>query len=83
MIAPRSQYSAELSGYLEVGPSKFALGQLGPEYLILRDPAAVPGGRGEIVMLVDGEESRYAVLLPGDTSPTDLKIPYQRLTPAS
>jgi len=80
MIAPRSQYSAELSGYLEVGGSKLVLGQLGPEYLILRDPAAVPGGRGEIVMLVDGEESRYAVLLPSDTGQTDVKIPYQRLT---
>jgi hypothetical protein len=83
MIAPRTQYSAELFGYLEIGGSKLVLGQLGPEYLILRDPAAVPGGRGEIVMLVDGEESRLSVLLPSSTAPSDLKIPYRLLTPDS
>ena len=79
MIASRAEYSSELSAYLELGGTRHVLGQLGPEYLILRDAAAAPPGRGEIVMNHDGEESRLSVLLPRGIELSDGKIPYQTL----
>jgi hypothetical protein len=80
MIAPRAEYSSELSGYLKLGGERFALGQLGPGYLILHDAAEAPPGRGEIVLFHDGEESRLAVNLPNGISPVNCKTPYEKLT---
>jgi len=80
MIAPRAEFSSELSGYLDVDGERFALGQLGPEYLILHSPAEAPPGRGEIVLFHDGEESRLAVNLPNGISSANCKTPYEKLT---
>jgi len=80
MIAPRAEFSSELSGYLELGSLRFALGQLGPEYLILHNAAEAPPGRGEIVLFHDGEESRLAVNLPNGISAADCKTPYEKLS---
>lgn len=83
MIAPRAEYSSELSGYLNLGGEQFALGQLGPEYLILHDTAEAPPGRGEIVLFHDGEESRLTVNLPNGISATNCKTRYEKLTSAA
>jgi hypothetical protein len=80
MIAPRAEYSSELSGYLNLGGERFALGQLGPEYLILQSAADAPPGRGEIVLFHDGEESRFAVNLTNGISANHCKTPYKKLT---
>jgi hypothetical protein len=79
MIASRTEYSSDLSAYLDLGGTRHVLGQLGPEYLILRDAAHAPPGRAEIVMFHDGEESRLSVMLPRGIAESDCKIPYQKL----
>lgn len=79
MIVPRAEYSSELSGYLNLGGQQFALGQLGPEYLILQNAAEAPPGHGELVLFHDGEESRLTVNLPCGISAADCKTPYEKL----
>jgi hypothetical protein len=80
MIAPRAEFSSELSGYLNLNGAQFVLGQLGPEYFILQGAAEAPPGRGEIVLFHDGEESRLAVNLPNGISSAICKTPYEKLT---
>jgi hypothetical protein len=80
MIAPRAEFSSELSGYLNLHGERFPLGQLGPEYIILRNAAEAPPGRGEIVLYHDGEESRLAVNLPNGISGAISKTPYEKVT---
>lgn len=79
MIAPRTDYSSELSGYLEIGGARHALSQLGPEFLILCEAVESPPAQAEIVLFHDGQESRLAVALPNGIASSRTKIAYQRL----
>jgi hypothetical protein len=42
----------------------FSVGQLGPDFLILDDPADHPPGDAEIVLSIDGRVKRWPVQLP-------------------
>jgi len=42
----------------------FSIGQLGPDFLILDDPADCPPADAEIALSVDGRERRWTVRLP-------------------
>jgi hypothetical protein len=46
----------------------FPIGQLGPEFLILRNPADHPPAHGEITMSIDGHVRRWRVHLPDGVS---------------
>jgi len=50
--------------HLCVNDSVFTIGQLGPDFLILRDPADQPPGEAEIVVSIDGRVRRWLVQLP-------------------
>lgn len=45
------------------------IAQLGPDFLILRQPAQLPPATAEIVLQVDGSERRWPVRLPHGASP--------------
>ena len=49
---------------LRVNGQIFSIGQLGPDFLILDDPADHPPAEGEITLSVDGRERRWTVRLP-------------------
>jgi hypothetical protein len=49
---------------LRVNGHIFSIGQLGPDFLILDDPADCPPAEGEIALSVDGRERRWRVRLP-------------------
>ena len=53
---------------LSVNGHIFRIGQLGPDFLILDDPADHPPAEGEITMSIDGEVSRWPVQLPDGVS---------------
>jgi hypothetical protein len=42
----------------------FSVGQLGPDFLILDDPADHPPAEAEITLSVDGRQRRWTVRLP-------------------
>jgi hypothetical protein len=57
-------YSADVQMHLSVNGHRFSIGQLGPDFIILDDPADHPPGEGEITFAVDGFVRRWRVVLP-------------------
>ena len=57
-------YSADVQMDLSVNGRTFSIGQLGPNFLILDDPADHPPADGEITFSVDGRVRRWTVHLP-------------------
>ncbi len=57
-------YSADVRMQLNVNGFVLPIAQLGPDFIILRDRAAHPPAEAEIVLSIDGEESRWNVHLP-------------------
>jgi len=50
--------------HLRLNGHIFSIGQLGPDFLILDDPADCPPADGEIALSVHGRERRWTVRLP-------------------
>lgn len=78
MIDPsklKANYSAYVQLYLIVGDESWKLAAIGPDSITLRhggielDPC-----RGEVVMLVDGNEHRWDVILPHGAVPYETAI---------
>ena len=65
----KNGYSADIRMRLNVNGFVLPIGQLGPDFIILRDPTEHPPADAEIVMSIDGEESRWNVHLPEGNSP--------------
>jgi hypothetical protein len=61
-------HSAEVHMQLNLNGFVLPIGQLGPDFLILRDPTDHPPAEAEIVMSIDGEERRWNVHLPDGIS---------------
>lgn len=57
-------YSANVRMQLDIGGRVFVMAQLGPDFLILRDPAEHPPAEGEITLWIDEHVSRCRVWLP-------------------
>jgi len=53
---------------LRVNGSVLNISHLGPDYLILTQPVDHPPALAEIVMSIDGKQSRWAVRLPAGVS---------------
>jgi hypothetical protein len=58
---------------LNVNGAVIAIGQLGPGFMILRDPKDYPPTNAEIALWIDGEERRWQVHLPDGISPGTLR----------
>jgi hypothetical protein len=56
-------YSADVQLFLIVDGRTYALAQIGPDFVTLREPAELPTADAEVVMVVDGRENRWAVTL--------------------
>src|SRR5437660_6991460 len=57
-------FSADVRMYLYVNGQVFAIGQLGPDFMILDDPADHPPTEAEIALSIDGRVQRWHVQLP-------------------
>jgi hypothetical protein len=60
---PAGCYSADVRMELHVNGLVLPIGQLGPDFLILRDSAAHPPADAEIALSIDGRERRWRVRL--------------------
>ncbi len=65
--------------FLLLDNRKLPLGQLGPAHCILEQDASFPPGDGEIVLIVDGRETRLPVFLPDGISHDQPRVTYQTL----
>lgn len=66
--------------YLVLDNHKLPLGQLGPAHCILEQDASFLPRDGEIVLVVDGNETRLPVFLPDGITPNQPRVTYQVLT---
>ena len=57
-------YSADVRMGLSVNGHTLSIGQLGPDFIMLRDPIDHPPAEAEIAMSIDGREKRWKVRLP-------------------
>jgi len=58
-----SGYSAKVTIRLRVNGCMIPVGQVGEDRLIFDEPIALPEGDAEVIVTVDGRESRYPVLI--------------------
>ena len=64
----RSGYSADFRMQLNINGYVLPIGQLGPNFIILRNAPEHPPSEAEIVMSIDGRERRWMVQLPDGIS---------------
>lgn len=67
MNAPQTSpfaHSADVRIHLHVNGSILPVAQLGPRFLVLKDPVDHPPCEAEIALAIDGRESRWVVHLP-------------------
>jgi hypothetical protein len=61
-------YSADVRMYLKVGDHTLRIGQLGPDFLILRGAPELPPSDGEVTLSIDGRVRQWSVRLPDGIS---------------
>jgi hypothetical protein len=64
-------YSADVQMELTVNGRVFDVGQLGPSFVILRDPIDHPPADGEMMLAIDGRVKRWPVRLPNGVTAAD------------
>jgi hypothetical protein len=79
MIANSTGYSTELEGFLCVGSQRLALHELGPDYCVVRSSLPAPPSQAEILLSIDGQESRFTVMLPDGIAPPQTKVSYRKV----
>ncbi|MCW5774889.1 MAG: hypothetical protein KIS87_00385 [Phycisphaeraceae bacterium] len=67
-------YSADVRLHLRINGDFIPLAQIGPDDVVLREPATIPPGPGEVIMHVDGRERRWTVTI-GIAAPGSRVIP--------
>ena len=66
--ASKLGYSSDVRMELNVNGFVLPIGQLGPDFIILRASTDHPPAEAEIVMWIDGDESRWNIQLPDGIS---------------
>jgi hypothetical protein len=57
-------YSSDVQLFLVIEGRSYALAQIGPDFVTLREPVDLPSDEAEVVMMIDGrEQDRWAVTL--------------------
>lgn len=72
-------HSATVEMQLEQAGLIFDVGHLGPDYLILRQSAALHSGEASLRIVVDGVEERFAIRLTGDISGAGERFVFESL----
>lgn len=74
----QAPYSADVRLDLLVDGRVIPVAKAGPNYAILREGTEIPAGAAaELVMIVDGREHRWEVILVDGAVPFDEKVSYR------
>jgi hypothetical protein len=76
MLTSSGGYSANVEMYLVVQGQQLPLGQVGPAHCTLRQPAQFAPTTGEIVIVVDGHETRVQAFFPDGASASDRRLSF-------
>ena len=57
-------YSADVRMHLSVNGHTLRIGQLGPDFIILRDAFDLPASEAQITVSIDGRTRQWSVQLP-------------------
>jgi hypothetical protein len=79
----RQHYSPEVKLTLLANGQTISLSRLGPDYVVPRSPLELPVCRGEVVMSLDGQETRWNVQLMNGAVPFEERIGILRATEAA
>lgn len=66
-------YSADVRMHLRIAGRTVRIGQLGPEFIILRDAPDLPPSEGEITVSIDGRIRQWSVQLPDGISASKVR----------
>jgi hypothetical protein len=83
MIAPARSLSTDVDGWVIVEGARHPLWQIGPDRLMLRQPSVLSPGQAEVLLSIDGTESRMRVFLPEGSSASSPFITYRKLEDAA
>jgi hypothetical protein len=72
-------YSADIELWLEIDDNLHNMGQIGPEWFILRDDVSSRPRNAVIIIRIDDSEDRIPVFLPAGTDPSITKTRYEKL----
>lgn len=67
-------HSADVRIALLLDGAMLPASHLGPDFIVLKNPADHPPSRAEILVAIDGEEQRWSVQLVDGVSREQLKI---------
>lgn len=79
MIAASDAYSANMRANLLVANHTLALGEVGPNSCMVREPIAVAPGRAQIVLRIEEKEFRRDVFLVDGIGPDSQLVRYREL----
>jgi hypothetical protein len=77
----QSGYSADVQLRLAVGRNVFPLASIGPSDMELREARELPPSDAEIILSVDGNETRWRVYLPNGAVPFETRVDFVNLPP--
>ena len=66
------RYSSTVALQLIAHGESYLLAQVAPDFVVLKSPSQLPPGPATIVMVVDGEERRWDVVLTGTEGPAEI-----------
>jgi hypothetical protein len=72
-------HSAEVQMHLVLNGPTLPISHLGPNYLRLKEPAELAPCDAQIVLVIDGHESRWPVHLPEGLQRDHGRIPVERV----
>ena len=78
-----TRHSAQVLMELRVDAGTFRIGQLGPGFVILRPPVEIPPGIGEVVVRIDGSETRFPIRLEHGATSNQSRTPVTALIEAA
>ena len=73
-VRPAAGYSSNVRLFLLTNGQSHKLAQIGPDFVRLRQPAEIPPGPAEILMIVNGVEHRWSVTLKVGAVPFDADL---------
>ena len=67
-------YSSNVQLRLIIAGREYPLAQIGPDFVMLREPADLPSCDAEVVMMIDGHESRWPITLQHGATRAELEV---------
>ncbi|MDV6029427.1 MAG: hypothetical protein F9B45_04835 [Phycisphaera sp. RhM] len=79
MIKPQGTFSADVQLFLHVAEETYELGQIGPEFALLRKPQSIQATEAELETIIDGQSSRYPIRVVDPATTSSRKFTFKAM----